>query len=64
MGDYLSLSLSQNGYNISKYLVYGPIERLMPFFSRRLIENSDILGGSVKETDRLKTEMKRRLFNF
>jgi hypothetical protein len=36
----------------------------MPFFSRRLIENSDILGGSVKETDRLKSEIKRRLSIF
>lgn len=34
----------------------------MPFFSRRLIENSDVLSGSKQETDRLFKEIKRRLF--
>lgn len=61
MGDYLSLTLAQNGYNISKYLVFGPIDALMPFFARRLTENSDMLGGSVQETKRISHEIIRRI---
>jgi proline dehydrogenase len=62
MGDYLSLSLAQNGFNLSKYLIFGPVRELMPFFSRRLTENADVLGGSKQETTRLFKEIKRRLF--
>jgi proline dehydrogenase len=62
MGDYLSLSLAQKGFNLSKYLIFGPVRELMPFFSRRLIENADVLGGSKQETTRLFKEIKRRLF--
>jgi len=63
MGDYLSLTLSHNGYNISKYLVFGPIDALMPFFARRLTENSDMLGGSVQETNRISSALKKRFLN-
>lgn len=61
MGDYLTLTLAQNGYNSNKYLVFGPIDALMPFFARRLTENSDMLGGSVQETQRISKEIFKRL---
>lgn len=61
MGDYLSYALAQSGYNSHKYVVFGPVDELLPFFSRRLIENSDVRGGSTQETNRLRRELLNRI---
>jgi proline dehydrogenase len=61
MGDFLSLTLANAGFNIVKYVPCGPVMEILPYLSRRLTENSDILGGSKKETDRMLWEMKRRI---
>jgi len=62
MGDSLSLALSNHGFNISKLVPFGPVEEVLPYLSRRLVENSDILGGSAVETKRLRQEIINRLF--
>lgn len=61
MGDFLSHSLANAGFNIAKYVPCGPVQDVLPYLSRRLTENSNILGGSKLETDRIMTEIKRRL---
>ncbi len=62
MGDSLSLALANGGYNAAKLVPYGPVGDVLPYLSRRLIENSDILGGSAIETQRMKQEIIARLF--
>jgi proline dehydrogenase len=57
MGDSLSLSLATNGYNIAKYVPFGPVNEVLPYLSRRLAENGDIMSGSAVETQRLKSEI-------
>lgn len=60
MGDYLSLSLVRAGFNVSKYTPFGPLQEVLPYLSRRLIENGDMLGGAVIDLRKLKAEICRR----
>ncbi|MNF15879.1 Proline dehydrogenase [compost metagenome] len=62
MGDSLSLALASNQYNVAKLVPFGPVDEVLPYLSRRLIENSDMLGGSAIETARMKREIAARLF--
>ncbi len=62
MGDSLSLALSLSGFNISKYVPFGPLNEVLPYLSRRLIENSDVMGGATNDIQRTEKEIKRRMF--
>ncbi len=44
MADELSASLVSQGFNVVKYLPYGPVEDLMPYLLRRVEENSGVFG--------------------
>jgi proline dehydrogenase len=63
MGDSLSLTLANAGYNIGKLVPFGPVDEVLPYLSRRVTENSDFLGGAVIETNRLRMELARRRSN-
>ncbi len=60
MGDHLSYNLALAGYNVAKYVPYGPVEAVMPYLSRRAKENSSMSGHSSKEIELIKKEMARR----
>jgi proline dehydrogenase len=45
---------------VVKYVPYGPVEKVMPYLSRRAAENSSIAGQSSREFDLVRKEMKRR----
>lgn len=60
MNDHISLSLSQNNYNICKYIPFGPVKLVMPYLIRRMIENKDVIGKTKVETDLIASELKRR----
>lgn len=61
MGDSLTMALANNEFNIAKYVPFGPVHEVLPYLSRRLVENSAILGGSSMELKRLKSEITKRM---
>ena len=60
MSDNLSYVLAKNGYNVSKYLPYGPVEDTLPYLVRRAEENTSVAGQVSRELDLLNKEIKRR----
>jgi proline dehydrogenase len=63
MSDNISYNLAKKGYNVAKYVPYGPIEAVMPYLFRRADENTSIAGQSSREFLLLKKELKRRSNN-
>jgi proline dehydrogenase len=60
MGDNLSYVLAKNGYNVSKYVPYGPVADAIPYLIRRAQENSSAAGHMSRELDLIQKELKRR----
>jgi proline dehydrogenase len=63
MSDNISYVLADAGYNVAKYLPYGPIRKVMPYLIRRATENTSVGGQSSRELLMLGQEMKRRKGN-
>ncbi|QYH38821.1 proline dehydrogenase [Algoriphagus sp. NBT04N3] len=63
MSDNISFNLANSGYRVVKYVPYGPVEKVMPYLTRRAAENSSIAGQSSREFELVKREMKRRKRN-
>lgn len=60
MSDNISFNLAKLGYNAVKYVPYGPVEKVMPYLSRRAEENTSIAGQSSRELELIKKEIERR----
>lgn len=60
MSDNLSFNLAASGYNVAKYLPYGPIASVMPYLFRRAEENTAIAGQMSRELGLLIREKERR----
>lgn len=60
MSDNLTFNLSDAGFNVSKYLPFGPVEEVVPYLMRRAQENSSVAGQTSRELQLLKKECKRR----
>ncbi|MFP4091733.1 MAG: proline dehydrogenase family protein [Cyclobacteriaceae bacterium] len=60
MSDNISFNLAQAGYNVAKYVPYGPIESVMPYLFRRAEENTSVAGQSSREFRLVSSELKRR----
>jgi proline dehydrogenase len=60
MSDNLSYVLAKRGYNVSKYVPYGPVKDAVPYLIRRAKENTAITGQMSRELDLINQEMKRR----
>ena len=50
MSDHISYNLSKNGYNVAKYVPYGPVKEVMLYLIRRAEENTSISGQMGKRT--------------
>ncbi|PTB91257.1 proline dehydrogenase, partial [Marivirga lumbricoides] len=60
MSDNISFNLASEGYNVAKYVPYGPVKAVMPYLFRRAEENTAMAGQSSREFLMIKEEMKRR----
>ena len=60
MSDHISFNLSNAGFNVAKYVPYGPVEAVLPYLFRRAEENTSISGQSSREYKLLKKEISRR----
>lgn len=60
MSDNLTYNLSNSGYNVVKYVPYGPIEAVMPYLFRRAQENTSVAGQTGRELTLIKKEKARR----
>lgn len=60
MGDNISYVLAKNGFNVSKYVPYGPVADSVPYLIRRAQENSSAAGHMSRELEMLKRELARR----
>ena len=60
MSDHISYNLANKGYNVCKYVPYGPVEGVLPYLIRRAQENTSVAGQTSRELNLLKTERTRR----
>lgn len=60
MGDNISYVLGKHGYNVSKYVPYGPVSESIPYLIRRAEENSSAAGQVSRELEMIEREIKRR----
>lgn len=60
MSDNISYNLAAHGYNVAKYLPFGPVRDVMPYLIRRAEENTSVAGQTSRELNLLKTERSRR----
>lgn len=63
MSDNISYNLAANGYNVAKYLPFGPVREVMPYLIRRAEENTSVEGQSSRELTLITTERNRRKGN-
>jgi proline dehydrogenase len=60
MSDNISFNLAANGYNVAKYLPFGPVKDVMPYLIRRAEENTSVAGQTSRELSMIKAERNRR----
>lgn len=60
MSDHISFNLSKQGYNVAKYVPFGPVYEVLPYLIRRTEENSSISGQTSRELTLIQEEKKRR----
>ncbi len=60
MSDHISFNLASEGYNVAKYLPYGPVKYVMPYLLRRAEENTSIAGQTGRELNLINMEIERR----
>jgi proline dehydrogenase len=60
MSDNISYNLAAAGYNVAKYLPFGPVRDVMPYLIRRAEENTSVAGQTNRELELLKRERIRR----
>jgi proline dehydrogenase len=60
MSDNISFNLAAEGYNVAKYLPFGPVKDVMPYLIRRAEENTSVAGQTSRELTLIKNERDRR----
>ena len=60
MSDPITFNLAAHGYNVAKYVPYGPIREAIPYLIRRAQENTSVAGQTSRELALLRQEKQRR----
>lgn len=60
MSDHISNNMAKAGYNVAKYVPYGPVKDVTPYLIRRAEENTSVAGQTGRELSLIKTEQQRR----
>lgn len=60
MSDHISFNLANAGFNVVKYVPYGPVREVLPYLGRRIKENSGISEQVLKERTMVEKEILRR----
>jgi len=60
MSDHISYNMAHAGYNVAKYVPYGPVKEVMPYLIRRANENTSVAGQTSRELSLLIRERNRR----
>ena len=60
MSDNITFNLAKEGFNVAKYVPYGPVREVVPYLIRRAQENSSVTGDMGREFQLVRSEMKRR----
>ena len=60
MSDQISFNLAAAGYNVAKFVPYGPVREVIPYLIRRLEENTSVAGQTGRELNLLVQETNRR----
>jgi proline dehydrogenase len=60
MSDHISYNVAYAGFNVAKYVPYGPVKEVMPYLLRRADENTSVAGQTGRELSLITKELKRR----
>ena len=60
MSDNISFNMADGGYNVVKYVPYGPVRKVLPYLIRRAQENTSARGQTGRELSLILTERRRR----
>lgn len=60
MSDHISYNVAKEGYNVAKYVPYGPIKNVLPYLIRRAQENTSVKGQTGRELNLIIKEKQRR----
>ncbi|MSQ79889.1 MAG: proline dehydrogenase [Flavobacteriaceae bacterium] len=60
MSDHISYNLANAGYNVAKYVPYGPVKAVLPYLIRRAQENTSAKGQAGRELTLIQSELRRR----
>ena len=60
MSDNISFNMALAGYNVVKYVPYGPVSKVLPYLIRRAQENTSARGQTGRELALIIAERKRR----
>lgn len=60
MSEHISFNLAAAGYNVAKYVPYGPVRFVLPYLMRRVEENTSVKGQTSRELSLIKKERQRR----
>jgi proline dehydrogenase len=60
MSDHISFNMAAAGYNVAKYVPYGPVSQVLPYLIRRAEENTSARGQTGRELGLIQAERQRR----
>ncbi len=63
MSDHISFNLANAGFNVAKYVPYGPVKEVLPYLIRRAQENTSVKGQTGRELNLIIKEKARRKEN-